>query len=163
MLELCSYKPFGLLCSLLNSVLNVLWCHVNKLCLNHSLSVILCLMLELCSYKPYGLLCSWLNSVLNVLRCLVNKPCVNQICLSCDSAWQWIGFLKEIRGTGEKVCFHTKLNTAKSLLEGKPTELAHSVYFVRVSVSVFTALSTVFHSINSPDNSPLSQSVLPVL
>ena len=32
-----------------------------------------------------------------------------------------------------------------------------------VSVSVFMALSTVFHSVNSPDNSPLSHSVLPVL
>ena len=31
-----------------------------------------------------------------------------------------------------------------------------------VSVSVFIALSAVFHSINSPDNSPLSHSVLPV-
>ena len=36
-------------------------------------------------------------------------------------------------------------------------------YSVLVSVSVFMALSTVFHSINSPDNSPLSKSVLPVL
>ena len=34
---------------------------------------------------------------------------------------------------------------------------------VLVSVSVFMALSTVFHSINSPGNSPLSHSVLPVL
>ena len=31
---------------------------------------------------------------------------------------------------------------------------------VLVSVSVYIALSTVFHSINSPDNSPLSHSVL---
>ena len=36
-------------------------------------------------------------------------------------------------------------------------------YSVLVSVSVFKALSTVFHSINSPDNSPFSDSVLPVL
>ena len=34
---------------------------------------------------------------------------------------------------------------------------------VLVSVSVFMALSTVFHSINSPDNSLLSHSLLPVL
>ena len=34
---------------------------------------------------------------------------------------------------------------------------------VLVSVSVFKALSTVFPSINSPDNSPLSHSVLQVL
>ena len=47
----------------------------------------------------------------------------------------------------------------------KPTELAHSFYSVLifVSVSAFVALSTVFHSINSPDNSPLSHSVLLVL
>ena len=35
-------------------------------------------------------------------------------------------------------------------------------YSVLVSISVFVALSTAFHSINSPDNSPLSHSVLPV-
>ena len=35
-------------------------------------------------------------------------------------------------------------------------------YSVPVTVSVFVALSTVFHSINSLDNSPLSHSVLPV-
>ena len=35
-------------------------------------------------------------------------------------------------------------------------------YSVLVSVSVFVALSTVFHSINSPYNCPLSHSVLPV-
>ena len=35
-------------------------------------------------------------------------------------------------------------------------------YSVLVSVSVFMALSTVFHSINSPSNSPLCHSVLPV-
>ena len=45
----------------------------------------------------------------------------------------------------------------------KLTEFAHSFYSVLVSVSVFMALSTVFHSINSLDNSPLSHSVLPVL
>ena len=37
------------------------------------------------------------------------------------------------------------------------------VYSVLVFISVFMALSTVFHSINSSDNSPLSHSVLPVL
>ena len=36
-------------------------------------------------------------------------------------------------------------------------------YSVLVSISVFMALSTVFHSISSPDNSPFSDSVLPVL
>ena len=41
--------------------------------------------------------------------------------------------------------------------------LSTPFYSVLVSISVFIALSTVFHSINSPDNSPLSHSVLPVL
>ena len=36
-------------------------------------------------------------------------------------------------------------------------------YSVLVSLSVLKALSTVFHSINSPDNYLLSRSVLPVL
>ena len=36
-------------------------------------------------------------------------------------------------------------------------------YSVLVSISVFMALSTVFHSINSHDNSPFSLSVLEVL
>ncbi len=36
-------------------------------------------------------------------------------------------------------------------------------YSVLVSISVFMALSTVFHSISSSDNSSLSHSVLPVL
>ena len=36
-------------------------------------------------------------------------------------------------------------------------------YSVLESVSVFMALSTVFYSINSPNNCPLSHSVLPVL
>ena len=36
-------------------------------------------------------------------------------------------------------------------------------YSVLVSVPVFVALSTVFHSINSPDNSPFSHFVVPFL
>ena len=38
-----------------------------------------------------------------------------------------------------------------------------TTFIVLVSVSVFMAPSTVFHSINTPDYSPLSHSVLPVL
>ena len=48
-------------------------------------------------------------------------------------------------------------------LRYKPTELAHSFYSALLSVSVFMALSTVFHSMNSPDNPLLSLSVLLVL
>ena len=36
-------------------------------------------------------------------------------------------------------------------------------YSVLVSISVCMTLSTVFHSVKSPDNSPLSHAVLPVL
>ena len=36
-------------------------------------------------------------------------------------------------------------------------------YSALVSISVFMALLTAFHSIYSPDNSPLSHSVLPIL
>ena len=36
-------------------------------------------------------------------------------------------------------------------------------YSVLVSISVFMVLSTVFHSFDSPDHSPLSHSALPVL
>ena len=45
----------------------------------------------------------------------------------------------------------------------KSTELPTPFHSLLVSVSVFMALSTVFYSINSPANSPLSRSVLPVL
>ena len=41
--------------------------------------------------------------------------------------------------------------------------LPAAFYFVLVSVSVFKALSAAFHSINSPDNSLLSRSVLLIL
>ena len=51
-----------------------------------------------------------------------------------------------------------------SCLWHKPTEPAHAFFYsVLVSVSVFMALSTVFHSINFPDNSSISHSVLQVL
>ena len=40
--------------------------------------------------------------------------------------------------------------------------LPTSFYSVLVSVSVYLALSTVFYPINFPDNSPFSDSVLPV-
>ena len=43
------------------------------------------------------------------------------------------------------------------------TVYALFLYSVLVSVSVLMAFSTVFHSINSPDNSSLSHSVLLIL
>ena len=45
----------------------------------------------------------------------------------------------------------------------KQLRLPTPFYSSPVSISVFMALSTVFHSINSPDSTPFSHSVLPVL
>ena len=47
---------------------------------------------------------------------------------------------------------------------GDVTVYVYYTFFnsVLVSVSIFMALSTVFHSLNPPDNSPFSHSVLPV-
>ena len=70
-----------------------------------------------------------------------------------------------------KVCFHFLSISSRGIpfswcgcyglsLRHKLTEFAHSFCSVLVSVSVFMALSTVFHSTNSPDISPLSHSVL---
>ena len=42
----------------------------------------------------------------------------------------------------------------------KQPSLPTPFYSVVVSISVFLALSTVFHSVKSPDNPPLSYSVL---
>ena len=54
-------------------------------------------------------------------------------------------------------------DVAVSVLDITLPSLPTPFYSVLVSVSVFMAPSTVFHSINSPNNSPLSQSLLPVL
>ena len=45
----------------------------------------------------------------------------------------------------------------------KPTHPAHSFLFCSSVYFCLMALSTVFHSINSPENSPFSNFVLPVL
>ena len=42
------------------------------------------------------------------------------------------------------------------------SSLTTPFYSVLVSISVIMALSIVFHFINSPDNSPVSDSVLPI-
>ena len=44
-----------------------------------------------------------------------------------------------------------------------PTPFFFFFFAALVSISVFMAFSTVFHSINPPDNSLFSHSVLPVL
>ena len=54
-------------------------------------------------------------------------------------------------------------NVAVYVTDINQPSFATPFYFLLGSKSVFVALSTVFHSINSPDNSPLSHCVLPVL
>ena len=51
-------------------------------------------------------------------------------------------------------------DVAVSVFDIKQLSLPTPVYSALVSISVFMALSPVFHSINSPNNSPLSHSVL---
>ena len=51
-------------------------------------------------------------------------------------------------------------DVAVYVLDINQRSLPTPFYCPLVSISVFMALSTVFHLINSPDNSPLSQSVL---
>ena len=54
-------------------------------------------------------------------------------------------------------------DVAVDVFDTNQPSLPTPFYSVLVSVSVFMALSSVFHSINFPDSSPLSHSVLPVL
>ena len=54
-------------------------------------------------------------------------------------------------------------DVAVSLFDISPPSLPTPFYSVLVPVSVFMALSTVFHFINYPSYSLLSHSVLPVL
>ena len=54
-------------------------------------------------------------------------------------------------------------DVAVYVLDINKLSLPTPFYSVLASISVFMALSTVFHSINPPANSPISDSVLPVL
>ena len=45
----------------------------------------------------------------------------------------------------------------------KVQSLPTPFYYVLESISIFVALSTVLHSVNSPDGSPLSHSALSVI
>ena len=54
-------------------------------------------------------------------------------------------------------------NVAAYVLDINQPSLPTPFYSLLLSVSVFKALSTAFHSINFPDDSPLSHSFLPVL
>ena len=83
-------------------------------------------------------------------------------------------FIKHCEHSGLFVCpFHPQRVPVGSTSRGEdvtinvydinPPSLPTPFNSVLVSVSVFMALSTLFQSINSSDNSPLSHSVLSVL
>ena len=52
---------------------------------------------------------------------------------------------------------------SRSMSDINQPSLPTPFYSVLVSISVFMALATVFHSLNSPDKSPFPHSVLVVL
>ena len=54
-------------------------------------------------------------------------------------------------------------DVAVYVLDINQPSLPNPFYSVLVSIPVFMTLSTAFHSIDSPDNSPLSHAVLSVL
>ena len=58
---------------------------------------------------------------------------------------------------------HYVVGMLRSVFDINQPSLPTPFIYVLVSVSVFMALLTVFHSIKFPDNSPLSHSVLLVL
>ena len=62
-----------------------------------------------------------------------------------------------------RVHLHLVGDVAVYVLDINQPNMPTTFYSVLMSISIFIALSTVFQSINFPDNSPLSYSVLPVL
>ena len=64
--------------------------------------------------------------------------------------------------TSPRAPFHV-VGMLRFVFDINQPSLPNSFYSVLVSVSVFMDLSIVFHSINSPEISPLSYSLLPVL
>ena len=96
------------------------------------------------------------------------------VCLSvsvracaCFVSWGLVGTFSYYSGKSDWIRPHglsfTGWGVAVYVSDRNQPKLPTPFYSVLVSVSVYMALSTVFHSINSPDNSLLSHSVLPVL
>ena len=83
----------------------------------------------------------------------------NGCCVSCHgTSWVAVYYRKSPRG----LTFTWWGCYGLCLWHNQPN-LPTPFYSVLVSISAFVALSTVFYSINSPHNSPLSHSVLPIL
>ena len=58
---------------------------------------------------------------------------------------------------------HHMVGMLRFMSDINQASLSTPFYSVLVSISIFLALSTVFHSTDCPDNSPFSHSVLSVL
>ena len=78
--------------------------------------------------------------------------------ISCVSPWR----ISNVSFPPARAHFHV-VGMLRFMSDIKQPSLPTPFYSVLVSISVLVALSTVFHSVNSHDNSPFSRSVLPVL
>ena len=107
--------------------------------------ILFCLLFlidENCSVHPsvHSFICSFLSSVRPSIRLFVRS---------------FIHIPAGLPSCGGDVVVYVK--------NLKQPNLPTPFYAFIVSISVLVTLSTVFHSINSPDSSPFSHSVLPVL
>ena len=92
--------------------------------------------------------------------CVCVCVCVSELCITCGGYWfnQLFHFLSLfVVSTGSPSCGG---RVAVHVFDKNQPSLPIPVYSVLVSISVFLTLSTVFHSINSPDNSQLPHSLL---
>ena len=72
-----------------------------------------------------------------------------------------LGYLRYSR-QGSPWAYHHVVEMLRCMYDINQQSLPTPFYSVLASISDFMAHSTIFHSINSPDNSPFSDSVLPV-
>ena len=96
----------------------------------------------------------------SAVRCSTNCATSPPRYIPIPSPWTLLGNVTGKRNTA--ISPSRGGDVAVYVFDIKQPSLPTPVYFVLVSISVLMALSTVFHSINSRDNSPLSHSVLPV-
>ena len=126
-----------------------------------------CLKLDPTSYVNSGILMSpvsrrrlWLFR-----RCFGDDADMNVRCHSIDHPWSrniWYVSRTALLCTSPRARLHV-VGVLRFMSDMNQPSLPTPLYSVLVSISAFMALSTVFHSINSPDISPFSHSVLPVL
>ena len=107
----------------------------------------------------------WKNNYISTTCKVTMKPSlhIKPVVLDLGSArTDALRFLQSVyrKQTGESTSPRWK---RKRQVGSKLYNNLHWNHLRQVCISVFMALSTVYHSMNSPDNSPLSYSVLPIL